>query len=102
VPLPPSLLTARRRRQGPATTRVVVPADALPHRVLRVLVPAEDMDVVVGAPAPAPPPSLEEIRAAYQREQAAAPSRPAPRPAPPPRDKSARQQARKRARAVTQ
>ncbi len=169
VPLPPSLLTARRRRQGPATTRVVVPAcveiriygvfvlnhrvvlhaidatparwrddagslpldgastatsssrndlvknhqvhptnwlistqvpaDALPHRVLRVLVPAEDMDVVVGAPAPAPPPSVEEIRAAYQREQAAVPT---PRPQPPPREKSARQQARKRARAVTQ
>ena len=35
VPLPPSLLTARRRRQGPATTRVVVPADALPHRVMK-------------------------------------------------------------------
>ena len=61
---------------GPATTRVVVPADALPHRVLRVLVPAEDMDVVVGAPAPAPPPTVEEIRAAYQREQAAAPTAP--------------------------
>ena len=102
VPLPPSLLTARRRRQGPATTRVVVPADALPHRVLRVLVPAEDMDVVVGAPAPAPPPTVEEIRAAYQREQAAAPRPPAPRPAPPPREKSARQMARQRARAVTQ
>ena len=62
------------------------------------MVPAEDMDVVVGAPAPAPPPSVEEIRAAYQREQATAPTRPLP----PLREKSARQQARKRARAVTQ
>ena len=42
---------------------------------------------------------VEEIRAAYRREQAAAPT---PRPLPPPREKSARQQARKRARAVTQ
>ena len=84
VPLPPGLLSARcRRLPGQATTRVVVPASALPHRVLRVSVPPEDMDGFVVPPAPVPVPSLEEIRAAYQQEQAAPPPA-APLLAPPP------------------